>query len=1276
MSPLSHIHVLRLLKRGLLLFAAALAVAGSLLCAAFAIFTFWLLPRLDQYRPQLESSLSASLGHKVGIARLSGQWDGVAPRFELNGVSIANPVSGQALTLSAVTVQPSWTSLLAGEPRLSVLADGPSVELRRDPNGVIYLNGFDLSSGPSHDNALGNWLLRQPSLEIRNARLSWVDERLGLPRLDLQQGRLLLERTLLGHKLQLSGLPAATLGKGFELSAGWRGDDIDHWQDWSGTLRVALNGARASVWSRYMRDLGVLRSGEGDGTLEMAFSDGSISSLQADVSVRDAAYTPPSARELVLPQLQGKLQLDRQSGGSYRIAASDLTLASATGLAFDKSSIKGEWRPGAQGGGELTLDNVDVGNLNPFIHALGLDRNPLFARFAPRGALHDLTVGWQGPVEAPHSFKLKSRFEKLAWQPFADVPGVSGVSGKVAFDEHGGRLQLDTGQSEVVYPELFGHSLPFDKLVADVEWTQKGAGLDIALRKVVFANDDLNGQVSGSYHYPGNSAGLIDLSGTIDAVKATRIPSYLPHQVGERTTSWLSKALLDGTAKNLTLKLKGDLEKFPFAGGNGGEFLVEADVEKAKLLYETGWPTIDDIDAKLRFHNESMLVEGKRASTVGVPLQSVTVAIEQLGADVPWLKINGRAEDRLDRMLAFTTKSPVDGWLGGFTGQIKAEGPVGLKLQLAVPLDGDESTRVRGDLEFKHNALQFKRLPLPALEAAQGVLTFTERGVDSKGLTLHAFGGPLKLTAHTGADKRMRFALSGEADGKALMQQYLPLAAPLVSGRMQVDGRFVVHDGLESLQLDSTLQGVALDAPAPLGKTANSAMPLQLQLQPAPARFGGGMRLEFDLGGALAGKLRLNDDGDLQTGALGLGRRPGEWPSSGLAVRAQLPKVALDEWWSGLSRLDAHGGDKPLGMPLQLQLNTQELSFAGFVLHQADAQVSNNGQNGLWNVGLRSREADGAASYQLGDGAGLLQANLERLALSWPLRAEGTASAASAQQQLPAMKVHIGELSLQNRKIGQLDMTARRNGSVWLMDPLRLSAPEGTLSGSARVDEQGVGRVETRFQLDVSNAGKLLERFGQVDVFRNGQGSLSGQLSWPGGLSDLDAAHLSGQMALDFKNGRFAKVDPGVARLLGVLSLQSLPRRIRLDFTDVFSDGFAFDALQGKASVRDGVFRSDKVEMRSPAAEVGIAGSVDLGRETQTLQVKVVPHVAESVALAAGAALLNPVVGIATLAAQKVLQDPVGKILTLEYSVTGSLKDPQVKRVNVGEPVKFRGNQP
>jgi uncharacterized protein YhdP len=205
--------------------------------------------------------------------------------------------------------------------------------------------------------------------------------------------------------------------------------------------------------------------------------------------------------------------------------------------------------------------------------------------------------------------------------------------------------------------------------------------------------------------------------------------------------------------------------------------------------------------------------------------------------------------------------------------------------------------------------------------------------------------------------------------------------------------------------------------------------------------------------------------------------------------------------------------------------------------------------------------------------------------------------------------------------------------------------------------------VDSHFTIESGNVGKLLDRFGYRDTFYKGEGRVSSDLRWPGALPDFDVSRVSGRVDLDLKNGRFAKVDPGVARLLGVLSLQSLPRRIRLDFTDVFSEGFAFDELKGSASVTSGLFESDNLTMKGPAADVAIKGNVNLGANTQQLNVHVEPHMAESVALATGAALINPVIGVAALAAQKVLQDPFSKIFSVDYLLTGSISDPVVKKV-------------
>ena len=57
-------------------------------------------------------------------------------------------------------------------------------------------------------------------------------------------------------------------------------------------------------------------------------------------------------------------------------------------------------------------------------------------------------------------------------------------------------------------------------------------------------------------------------------------------------------------------------------------------------------------------------------------------------------------------------------------------------------------------------------------------------------------------------------------------------------------------------------------------------------------------------------------------------------------------------------------------------------------------------------------------------------------------------------------------------------------------------------------------------------------------------------------------------------------MDPGIAKLLGVLSLQSLPRRLTLDFRDIFQQGFAFDGIDGDVKIGQGQATTRNLRMR------------------------------------------------------------------------------------------------
>jgi len=188
-------------------------------------------------------------------------------------------------------------------------------------------------------------------------------------------------------------------------------------------------------------------------------------------------------------------------------------------------------------------------------------------------------------------------------------------------------------------------------------------------------------------------------------------------------------------------------------------------------------------------------------------------------------------------------------------------------------------------------------------------------------------------------------------------------------------------------------------------------------------------------------------------------------------------------------------------------------------------------------------------------------------------------------------------------------------------------------------------------------------------VVRGGKGQLDGTLGWLGSPLTLDHPSLTGQMQLDIERGQFLKAEPGLAKLLGVLSLQALPRRLLLDFKDVFSEGFAFDFVRGDARIDQGVATTNNLQMKGINAAVLLEGRADIARETQDIHAVVVPELnAGTASLLASA--INPAVGLGSFLAQFLLRQPLQEAATQEFQITGRWDDPQVERLQRKPPAR------
>ena len=200
------------------------------------------------------------------------------------------------------------------------------------------------------------------------------------------------------------------------------------------------------------------------------------------------------------------------------------------------------------------------------------------------------------------------------------------------------------------------------------------------------------------------------------------------------------------------------------------------------------------------------------------------------------------------------------------------------------------------------------------------------------------------------------------------------------------------------------------------------------------------------------------------------------------------------------------------------------------------------------------------------------------------------------------------------------------------------------------------------FKLDILDSGLLLKRFGMADVVRRGKGRMEGQVAWAGSPLSFDYPSMSGQFNVNVESGQFLKADPGLAKLLGVLSLQSLPRRLTLDFRDVFSEGFAFDFVRGDVAIDQGIASTNNLQMKGVNAAVLMDGSADIAKETQDLKVVVVPEINAGTASLI-ATVINPAIGLGTFLAQYFLRRPLMQAATQEFHIDGSWADPKITKV-------------
>jgi uncharacterized protein YhdP len=367
-------------------------------------------------------------------------------------------------------------------------------------------------------------------------------------------------------------------------------------------------------------------------------------------------------------------------------------------------------------------------------------------------------------------------------------------------------------------------------------------------------------------------------------------------------------------------------------------------------------------------------------------------------------------------------------------------------------------------------------------------------------------------------------------------------------------------------------------------------------------------------------------------------------------VTGSLDYADVDRW-----RALTGGKDEPgASFSPRFDLKVAALDFGGRRLSDVALRAETKGS--VLQANVTAKELAGEIKW-FPEGLGRIEARLAHFSI--PEATPGKKEEAPSRD-LPALDIVADRLILNGNDLGRLELVAVNKALDWTIEKLVLTGSESTLTAKGRWESWAL-RPSVKIneiELKVGDVGKYLEHIGYPRTVRQGSATLTGNLSWAGNPQSIDYSTLAGHLKLQAEKGQFLRAEPGAARLIGILSMQSW---ITFDFRELFRRGFAFDNVSCDADIANGVLRTENFRMQGPSAQVEMKGQVDLVRETQDLHARVEPSVGNSVASIA--VIVNPVWGLGAFIIDKILKNPLGQALTFEYNVTGTWTEPKAKRL-------------
>ncbi|MFK8329269.1 YhdP family protein [Pseudomonas sp. BJa5] len=1269
--------VLGAMTRWGLVISALLAV----LVALYVSLGRQLVPLVAEYRAEIEDKAEQALGLPVHIGSLEGHWSGLAPILAVKDIQVGEGTT--ALRLDAVKVVPDlWASLTERQLRLANLeVGGLQLRLREDEQGAWALDGLPKTDDQPLDpeqvlqrmqvvskvTVLDSQVTLEP-FQREPMTLTYVN-------LGLRTGSV---RQRLDVRLTLpDGQPVAMNLSSRIRPAHWRDGQVD-----------AYLSLPQSDWARWLppRLLGQWQAKElkAGGEFWLTWGKGQLHSatVRLNAPQLQGAYTgrkPVKTENLAL-----NAWFQRQPGGfDVKIDS----LAMSLGKTRWESHLQLKQTAASEGVEEtwkIQADRLDMTPLTPLIESLAPLPEKVMAvvqGLKVAGSLRNVQLDIRPKASGDQRLAFAANLERVGFNAYHGAPAAGNVSGSINGDLGRGELRLDTDAFMLHLYPIFAKPWQYQKANARLTWRldQEGFTLIAPYLKVLGEEGKIAGDFlirllfeEGREDYMDLRVGLVEGDGRYTA-------KYLPEVLSPGLDEWLRTAILKGAVDEGYFQYQGSLNHG--APEQARSISLFFKVHDAALDFQPGWPQVQKVDGDVFIDDNGVRINAQRGQLLDTQVSDVQVNIPHVASgEHSHMYLDGAFDGGLGDGLKILQEAPIGtadifaGWEG--KGSLKG------KLKLDIPLAKGERPKVVVDFDTKDARLKIAA-PVLELNQLKGGFRFDyDKGLSGQNISARVFDKP--MTAQIFAEgKPGEIQTRVEAKGQVALTaltQWLQVKQTLpMSGELPYQLQLNLGSRDNQLKVDSSLKGLAINLPAPFGKTADESRNSQfgMTLQGPERRFNASYADVATLLYAAPMDKLDQGRGELLFGS-GSPQLPG---GQGVQVRGRLAELDLAPWQQ---QMDGLAGNDPGGSARQMlrgvDLSIARLKGFGLELNQAVVRLDRNPNN--WALRLDSKEVIGNARVLDARGAPMV-VNLQTIHLPPQDPAEVTVPnapdpmAAIDPRKIPSIDLSIDKLFRGDDLLGSAAVKIRSTAKGIALNDLDLNLKGLEIDGSGGWEgAPGASGSWYKGRLEGKNLADVLKAWNFAPTVTSRDFRMDVDARWPGSPAWVSLGRLSGSLDAALRQGQFVEVEGGAQalRVFGLLNFNSIGRRLRLDFSDLFDKGLSYDRVKGLLVASEGVYVTrEPITVTGPSSNFELDGTLDMVRDRVDANLLVTLPVTNNLPLAAlivGA----PAVGGALFLVDRLLGDRVARYASVHYRVEGPWKEPKISFVKPFE--KSRQERP